>query len=85
VVVHPRDIGWAIMQARPIDWILLAGGETASTDPIALGEKVGRPLFILEERIRDRLGLTVAPVIVEQVGQKLELQEFEIERRRPIK
>lgn len=85
VVVHPRDIGWAIMQARPIDWILLAGGETASTDPIALGEKVGRPLFILEERIRDRLGLTVAPVIVEQVGQKLELQEFETERRRPIK
>jgi conjugal transfer pilus assembly protein TraW len=85
VVVHPRDIGWAIMQARPIDWILLAGGEGTSVDPIALGEKVQRPLFILEERVKDRLGLTVAPVIVEQIGQKLELREFEIERRGSIK
>lgn len=85
VVVHARDIGWAITQARPMDWILLAGGEAASTDPLALGEKVRRPLFILEERVKDRLGLTVAPVIVEQIGQKLELREFEIERRRSIK
>lgn len=82
VVVHPRDLGWALARARPIDWILLAGGEKAASDPVALGEQAGRPLFILEERIKDRLGLTVAPVIIEQVGQKLELSEFAIERQR---
>jgi conjugal transfer pilus assembly protein TraW len=82
IVVHPRDLDWALASARPIDWILLAGGEKVASDPIALGEKVGRPLFILEQRIKDRLGLTAAPVIIEQVGQKLELSEFAIERPR---
>lgn len=76
VVVHPQNIDWAMAQARPSDWILLAGGGQANADPIALGEKIGRPLFILEERVKDRLGLAVAPVIVQQVGQKLELHEF---------
>ena len=45
------------------------------TDPIALGEKAERPLFLLEERVKQRLGLTVAPVIVSQQGQKLVLDE----------
>ncbi|EZP70624.1 Conjugal transfer protein TraW [Sphingomonas paucimobilis] len=70
VVVHPRDLGWAIRTARPTDFILLTAG-----DALALGEKVGRPLFILEERVKDRLGLTVAPVIVAQAGQRLLLTE----------
>lgn len=79
VVVHPSDLGWALSRARPSDWILLAGGTKTSTDPVTMGEKVGRPLFILEDRIKERLGLTVAPVIVTQVGQKLELNEFAVE------
>ncbi|WP_323810173.1 conjugal transfer protein TraW [Sphingobium baderi] len=70
VVVHPRDLGWAIRTARPTDFILLTAG-----DALALGEKIGRPLFILEERVKDRLGLTVAPVIVAQAGQRLLLTE----------
>ncbi|MFC3443894.1 conjugal transfer protein TraW [Sphingobium rhizovicinum] len=70
VVVHPRDLGWALRTARPADFILLTAG-----DALALGEKVGRPLFILEERVKDRLGLTVAPVIVAQAGQRLLLTE----------
>jgi conjugal transfer pilus assembly protein TraW len=82
VIVHPRDLDWALAKARPIDWILLAGGEKANADPVALGEKIGRPLFILEKRVKDRLNLTLAPVIVEQVDQKLELSEYAIERRR---
>ena len=85
VVVHPRDLSWALARARPIDWILLAGGTHTTTDPIALGEKIGRPLFILEERVKERLGLAVAPVIVEQVGQKLELSEFAIELQQSAK
>lgn len=70
VIVHPRDIAWALRTARPSDFILLTTG-----DALALGEKVGRPLFILEERVKDRLGLTVAPVIVAQAGQRLVLTE----------
>jgi len=71
VIVHPRDLGWALRTARPADFILLTAG-----DALALGEQVGRPLFILEERVKDRLGLTVAPVIVSQAGQRLVLQEY---------
>ncbi len=78
VIVHSRELGWALRTAAPTDWILLAAGEGATADPIALGEKVGRPLFILEERVKDRLGLTVAPVIVRQVGHKLELTEVRV-------
>lgn len=81
VVVHSRDLKWALARVRPSDWILLAGGTKTSTDPVTMGEKVGRPLFILEERVKQRLGLTVAPVIVTQVGQKLELREFAVEAR----
>lgn len=76
VVVHPRDLGWALRTARPSDFILLTalGGE--SGDPITLTEKTGRAIYILEERVKERLGLTVAPVVVAQAGQKLVLTEF---------
>jgi len=83
IVVHSRDLNWALGHARASDWILLAGGGPEVTDPIALGEKVARPLFILEERVKERLDLRVAPVIVAQVGQKLELSEFALERKGP--
>lgn len=71
VIVHPRDLGWALGKARFTDFILLTGG-----DAIDLSEKTGRPLFILEERVKERLGLTVAPVIVAQDGKKLVLTEY---------
>lgn len=80
VVVRPEDLGWALRTATPTDWILLAAGARASADAIALGEKVGRPLFILEDRVKARLGLEVAPVIVAQVGQKLQLTEVKLDR-----
>ena len=84
VVVHQRDLDWALGQARASDWILLAGGGTETADPITLGEKVARPLFILEERVKERLDLRVAPVIIAQVGQKLEVSEFALERKGPV-
>jgi conjugal transfer pilus assembly protein TraW len=80
VVVRPEDLGWALKTAAPSDWILLAAGARASADPVALGQKVGRPLFLLEERVKARLGLEVAPVIVAQVGQRLELTEVKLAR-----
>lgn len=70
VVVHPRDLAWALRTARPSDFILLTAG-----DAIELSEKTGRAIYILEERVKERLGLTVAPVIVAQAGQRLVLTE----------
>jgi conjugal transfer pilus assembly protein TraW len=70
VVIHPRDLGWALRTARATDFILLTAG-----DAIELTEKTGRPMYILEEQVKERLNLTVAPVIVAQAGQKLVLTE----------
>jgi len=70
IVVHPRELDWALARARPTDWIIVAGG-----DPLALGRKANRPLFVLEDQVKARLGLRVAPVIISQVGQKLVLDE----------
>jgi conjugal transfer pilus assembly protein TraW len=76
VVVHPRDLGWAMRVARPSDFILLAALDGEIGDPISLGEKMGRSVYILEERVKARLGLQVAPVIVAQAGQRLVLTEY---------
>lgn len=75
IVVHPRDLGWAIGHAQLTDFILLTAG-----DALTLSETAKRPLFILEERVKDRLGLTVAPVIVAQTGKKLQLTEVKLNR-----
>jgi conjugal transfer pilus assembly protein TraW len=80
VIVHPRDLGWALKTAALTDWIILTGGGDPKDDALSLGERHGRALFMLEERVKDRLGLTVAPVIVRQVGQKLELTEVRLDR-----
>ncbi|WP_150291066.1 conjugal transfer protein TraW [Sphingobium estronivorans] len=76
VVVHPRDLGWALRNARASDFILLSALGTQNGDAIDLSEKTGRPIFILEERVKQRLGLTLAPVIVEQSGTRLILTEY---------
>jgi conjugal transfer pilus assembly protein TraW len=78
IVVHPRELDWALRTARPADFILLAAGGPGNADAIALGERHGRALFLLEERVKARLGLTVAPVIVVQDGQKLVLTEVDV-------
>jgi conjugal transfer pilus assembly protein TraW len=82
VIVHPRDLGWALKTAALTDWILLTGGGDPKDDALSLGERHGRALFILEERVKARLGLTVAPVIVRQVGQRLELTEVDLGQAR---
>jgi conjugal transfer pilus assembly protein TraW len=82
VIVHPRDLGWALKTAALTDWIILTGGGDPRDDALSLGERHGRALFILEERVKDRLGLAVAPVIVRQVGQKLELTEVDLSAKK---
>lgn len=76
VVVHPRDLVWALKAARPTDFILLTALGKDNGDPIALGEKAGRAIYILEERVKERLGLVAAPVIVAQSGTRLVLTEY---------
>ncbi|WP_342250373.1 conjugal transfer protein TraW [Sphingomonas sp. OTU376] len=78
VVVDPRDLTWALKVARPSDFILVTAG-----DAISLSERSGRAIYILEERLKARLGLDVAPVIVAQSGQKLVLREFGPKSRDP--
>ena len=80
IVVHPHDLAWALNTARLTDFILLAAGNARDDDAITLSERTGRPIFILEGRIKERLGLTVAPVVVAQVGQRLELTEVRLDR-----
>lgn len=76
VVVHPRDLEWALHNARQSDFILLSALDGKNGDAIDLSEKTGRAIYILEERVKERLGLTVAPVIVQQSGTHLELSEY---------
>jgi conjugal transfer pilus assembly protein TraW len=80
VIVAPRDLDWALSVSRPTDFVLLAQGSALDGDAITLGERYNRALFILEDRVKERLGLTVAPVIVRQVGRRLELSEVRVER-----
>ncbi|WP_404478772.1 conjugal transfer protein TraW [Novosphingobium sp. BL-52-GroH] len=82
VVVHDRDLAWALTTAAPTDWIVLASGAGRTGDPVELGEKVGRTIFILEDHVKERLGLTVAPVIVSQVAQRIELREVHLVKGR---
>lgn len=85
VIVHPRDLGWALKAARPSDFILLTALGAQNGDAIDLSEKTGRAIYILEERVKQRLGLTVAPVIVAQAGPKLVLTEYGPKSRIPAK
>jgi len=64
VIVAPRDLAWGMAEAGPADMILLTAGGQTDADAITLGEQHNRSIFILEERVKERLGLTVAPVIV---------------------
>ncbi|MCW2338200.1 conjugal transfer pilus assembly protein TraW [Sphingobium sp. B2D3A] len=76
IVVHPRDLAWALRTSRKSDFILLAALGADNGDAIELSEKTGRVIYILEERVKERLGIVVAPVIVAQSGTSLVLTEY---------
>lgn len=77
LIIHPAQLDWAMRNASPTDFILIAAGAAGDTDPISASDRLKRPIFLLEERIKARLSLTVAPVIVTQSGQKLVLSEVD--------
>jgi conjugal transfer pilus assembly protein TraW len=81
VIVHARDLAWALRTARSSDFVLLTADTRDNPDAIALTEKTGRAIYILEERVKQRLGLLVAPVVVQQQGTRLVLTEYGPESR----
>lgn len=69
---------WLLEHAEAFDMVLTAGG-----DPMALGAKYGRPIFILEPKMRDRLGVKVVPSIISQQGDALQIKEMVLEQTDP--
>jgi hypothetical protein len=67
----PDYIAWLRQHAHPLDMVLTAGG-----DPMALSERYGRPVFLLEPTLRERLAVQVVPSIVQQKGDALSIQEL---------
>lgn len=50
-------------------------------DVVAAAEKSGHHIYILNEKLANRLGVKVAPSIVEQKGTHFEIREVELEKR----
>ena len=67
----PDYIAWLKQHAHPLDMVLTAGG-----DQMALSERYGRPVFLLEPTLRERLAVQVVPSIVQQKGDALSIQEL---------
>lgn len=66
-----RHLAWAKTMLLPNDMVITAGG-----DPRALGEALGRPVFLFDPRMKERLGLATVPSVVQQQGDSLMIQEF---------
>lgn len=71
VVASERTLPLVEAQLRPTDQLILCQG-----DLFGVGERLARPTFILQRQLKERLGLTHQPVIVEQVGEKLLITEI---------
>jgi len=64
---------WLNTVINETDTIITAGG-----DPITLSKKIGRPVFLLNERWLQRFNLQVVPSIVEQHKDRLLITEYAI-------
>lgn len=71
VVASEQTLPLVEAQLRPTDQLILCQG-----DFFKVGERLSRPTFILQRQLKERLGLTHQPVIVEQVGEKLLITEI---------
>lgn len=71
IIVSEDQIGWALKEADTADMIILAGSNALEATRIH-----GRPIFKLEDRVRERLDLRVVPSIVEQNGKHFVVDEI---------
>lgn len=61
IVVAEDQIQWALTTAKTADMVILSGGNALEAT-----REYGRPIFKLEDRVRERLDLRFVPSIVEQ-------------------
>lgn len=74
VVIAPEHIRWAKLQLKGTDMVILTSG-----DYLEASDKLGKPTFLLNGRIKERLGIEYVPSIIEQEGYALSIQEFLVE------
>ncbi len=67
---------WAKETRRDGDIILTAGG-----NPLTLAEKIGQPVYLLDERGVKRLGVTAVPSVIEQKGQEFVIRNVYVKSK----
>ncbi|EHJ1703236.1 conjugal transfer protein TraU [Salmonella enterica] len=71
VVISPGQEEWLKSHVQDTDMVLYTHG-----DVITKGESLGRPAFILDPTLQQRLDVKVTPSIVQQEGAHLVINEF---------
>lgn len=72
VVIDPAQETWLEGKIRATDQIIFTHGNV-----VKARERLHVPIFILDEKTRQRLDIQAVPSIVEQKGQMLSIQEYE--------
>ena len=73
IVVGEDQLEWAISIADTADMIILAG-----SNALEATRTYGRPVFKLEDRVRERLDLRSVPSVVEQKGSHFIVDEIPV-------
>jgi len=67
------QVDWIKKSKRDGDIILTAGG-----DPLKLGKEIGQPVYLLDDKGAERLGVAAVPSMVVQNGQELVVKEIHV-------
>lgn len=70
-IVSPSTVKYLMPQYKSTDQILLSGG-----NPFEVSKKLKIPVFTLDNKTKERLGVTVVPSIVSQKNTQLLIEEF---------
>lgn len=76
VVINQEHSQWLKTKIKPQDTVILARG---NKDKVQADIK--RSVFILTEKLVERLGLRVVPTIIEQEGQVLTIHEYQVNQK----
>lgn len=66
-----HQLEWLEENIQETDQIYTAGG-----DPRSMGQYLNRPVYIVDENMKQRLSLQVVPSVIEQVGNELVIEEY---------
>ena len=73
IVLDESDIDWLLAHVTDTDLVVVTGGDYQK-----VSQALGRPAFLIEEKMIARLGLQAVPVIVEQQGNQYQLSEYAV-------